>query len=345
MRVAVATVQVPFVQGGAEIHAVGLIEALRARGHSADLITAPFCFFPPARIRQAMRWWQREPLMELNGHVVDRLICLKFPAWYAEHPAKVAWIIHQYRGAYELWGRNGARPTLAERVLRRHIVADDNRAFRECRRVLACSHNIARRLAHYNGLTADVLYHPPRFAETFYTAPADAYVFFPSRLEELKRHALLLEAMRHVRSPVGAICAGDGGQRTALAALVAKHRLGDRVRFIGAVTDRETLLAYYAHCLGVFFGPYDEDYGYGPLEAMLASKPVITCTDSGGPLEFVVDGETGLVVAPEPEAVADAIDRLYADRAAAERMGRAGRDRYRSFDITWDHVVETLLYD
>ena len=39
--------------------------------------------------------------------------------------------------------------------------------------------------------------------------------------------------------------------------------------------------------LGVIFPPLDEDYGYVTLEAMLAAKPVITCTDSGGPLEFV----------------------------------------------------------
>ena len=46
----------------------------------------------------------------------------------------------------------------------------------------------------------------------------------------------------------------------------------------------------YAHSLGVIFPAVDEDYGYVTLEAMLSSKPVITCADSGGPLEFVVDG-------------------------------------------------------
>ena len=41
--------------------------------------------------------------------------------------------------------------------------------------------------------------------------------------------------------------------------------------------------ALYAHAVGVLFPPVDEDYGYVTLEAMLASKPLITCTDSGAP--------------------------------------------------------------
>lgn len=53
--------------------------------------------------------------------------------------------------------------------------------------------------------------------------------------------------------------------------------------------------------MAVFFGPYDEDYGYITLEAMLAAKPVITCRDSGGPLEFVQQDETGWVVEPDPK--------------------------------------------
>jgi len=46
----------------------------------------------------------------------------------------------------------------------------------------------------------------------------------------------------------------------------------------------------------VVFPPFDEDLGYVTLEAMLAAKPVITCNDSGGPMEFVRDRENGLLV-------------------------------------------------
>ena len=60
-----------------------------------------------------------------------------------------------------------------------------------------------------------------------------------------------------------------------------------------------------------FLGCYDEDYRYVTLETMLAAKPVITCNNSGEAVEFVIDQETGFVVNPEPEAIAQAIDDLY----------------------------------
>jgi glycosyltransferase involved in cell wall biosynthesis len=94
----------------------------------------------------------------------------------------------------------------------------------------------------------------------------------------------------------------------------------------------------------VFFGPQDEDYGYITLEAMLSSKPVITCTDSGGPLEFVKDEETGFVVEPDPVRIAEKIDWLYTQKKKAREMGQAGRQAYQKKNINWNSVVDTLLH-
>jgi glycosyltransferase involved in cell wall biosynthesis len=49
------------------------------------------------------------------------------------------------------------------------------------------------------------------------------------------------------------------------------------------------------------------------------------------------------VVAPEPEALAAAIDALWENPARAAAMGRAGRARYDDLDVSWDHVIEALL--
>jgi len=76
---------------------------------------------------------------------------------------------------------------------------------------------------------------------------------------------------------------------------------------------------------------------------MLSSKPVITCTDSGGPLEFVEDQVTGYVCDPDPKVIARAIDALYADKQKAKAMGQAGYNKYHAANISWDHVIETLL--
>src|SRR5688572_31994330 len=95
----------------------------------------------------------------------------------------------------------------------------------------------------------------------------------------------------------------------------------------------------YAHAIAVIYPPTDEDYGYVTLEAMLSSKPVITCADSGGPLEFVVNEKTGLITEPSAKALASALDMIWDDREQARLWGEAGRTHYESFDITWDNVV------
>ena len=89
------------------------------------------------------------------------------------------------------------------------------------------------------------------------------------------------------------------------------------------------------------FVPYDEDYGYITIEAMLSSKPVVTTLDAGGPTEFVVDGETGRVVAPEAKALGQALDALVADPAVARRMGQNAAAKVAG--ISWAAVEHALL--
>ncbi|HMF58759.1 MAG TPA: glycosyltransferase family 4 protein, partial [Vicinamibacterales bacterium] len=113
-----------------------------------------------------------------------------------------------------------------------------------------------------------------------------------------------------------------------------------RVTFLGTVGD-DDLIELYAGALAVVYPPFDEDFGYVTLEAFLARKPVVTCRDSGGPNEFVVDGVNGFVCAPEPEELAAAISRLAADRGRAAAMGDAGHEA--ASRITWDGVIEKLV--
>ncbi|HEX6974552.1 MAG TPA: glycosyltransferase, partial [Vicinamibacterales bacterium] len=96
-----------------------------------------------------------------------------------------------------------------------------------------------------------------------------------------------------------------------------------------------------AGALAVAYPPFDEDFGYVTIEGFLARKPVITCTDSGGPNEFVRNGVNGFVCAPDPGEIADAVNRLAADRALAARLGDAGHDVAAA--ITWDGVIERLV--
>ena len=163
------------------------------------------------------------------------------------------------------------------------------------------------------------------------------YLFTASRLDNSKRVELLVRAMAHVRRDVPLRIAGTGPDEAKLRELAG----GDpRIAFCGRVPAAE-LARLYSGARAVAFLPYEEDYGLVTLEAMLCAKPVLTCADSGGTTELVADGETGVVVDPTPEGLAAGIERLWGDRRAARRMGRAGLARAQA--VTWDALVRELV--
>jgi glycosyltransferase involved in cell wall biosynthesis len=135
------------------------------------------------------------------------------------------------------------------------------------------------------------------------------------------------------------VIAGRGPQQENLERQVERLGLGDRIRFSGFVPE-EDLLSLYANAFAVVYAPVDEDYGYVTVEAFLSGKPVVTCKDSGGTLEFVENGVTGFVVDPEPQALSEAVNRLFLDRRLAREMGAAGRPRVAG--IGWDAVIDAL---
>src|SRR5438477_1081155 len=156
MRVLIATIQVPFVRGGAEIHAEGLLQALRVEGHEAEIVAVPFKWYPPERILETMLACRLLDLTESAGTRVDRVIGLKFPAYLIPHPNKVLWILHQHRTAYELWDHPlGDLITWPDGVQVRDAVRQaDRQLIPEAKAVFASSANVARRLKKFCDLEA-----------------------------------------------------------------------------------------------------------------------------------------------------------------------------------------------
>jgi glycosyltransferase involved in cell wall biosynthesis len=341
-RIVVADAQVPFVQGGAELHVAALIEQLRRRGFEVEKVAVPFRSQPKSELLSQAAAWRMLDLSSSHGRPIDLLIATRFPTYFARHPRKVAWVIHQHRAAYELCGTpySDFEHDEADVGLRKRLVDLDAQMLGECRRVFANAQNTANRLRRFNGVAAQALYHPPSLAEQLRPGPYGDYLLLVGRLESVKRPDLAIRALAQAPAAVRLVIVGEGTQRPALEHLVRDSGVGRRVVFAGAVTP-EQLLPLYAGALGVVYVPFDEDYGYVTLEAFLSGKPVITCSDSGGPLEFVTDGENGFVCAPDAAAIAAAIAGLGADRALAARLGQAGMVRARA--VTWDGVVEQLL--
>ena len=338
MRVAVCAPQVPFVRGGAELMADDLVAALRERGHEATLVTIPFKWYPGTRVLDQAFLWRLVDLTESDGRPIERVIATKFPAYCVRHPNKVAWVLHQFRQAYDYdrtdLGQFSESPE--DRATRRAIERLDGIALGEARRVFATSRNVADRLRAHNRIEAEVLPHPPQ-ALPYREGEPEGFVLSVNRLDRAKRIDLLIEAVK--RDPaLRVVITGEGPDRERLERLASG--LNGQVRFAGRVGDDE-LADLYARSLAVYYAPIDEDFGMVPYEAFLSGKPVVTATDAGGPLEIVRDRETGVVVAPEAAAVAEACAYLAAHVDEAKAWGRAGRAIAER--VTWDACVDALL--
>jgi glycosyltransferase involved in cell wall biosynthesis len=164
---------------------------------------------------------------------------------------------------------------------------------------------------------------------------------FASRLSPLKRADLVLRALAepeaaHLRCVFG----GEGEEAASLERLARDLGIGDRVRFTGRL-DETSLVDHLARCRAVVFVPQQEDYGFVTVEAFASAKAVITCADSGGPLELVRNGQNGVVCAPTPAALARACGALMHDTGLAQRLGaQAGTD---VAEMRWADTVRKLL--
>ena len=206
----------PFVHGGAEVHVRELVRELRARGYLAELVSVPFKWYPKEEILPHAAAWRLLDLSESNGRPVDLVIASKFPSYFVRHPNKIAWLIHQYRAAYELCGTvySDFSHTESDVGLRDTLIRLDTEMLAECRRVFTNAKNTAARVAKFNALVAEPLYHPPRLAPRLTAGPYGDYVLCVGRIESVKRVDLAVKAMIGCNTELRLIVAGDGTQRT-----------------------------------------------------------------------------------------------------------------------------------
>ena len=147
-------------------------------------------------------------------------------------------------------------------------------------------------------------------------------------LQKLKGIHHVLDALASLkdRHAFTYLVVGEGEEKESLEAQALRLGLEAHVRFLGRL-DRAQIPRYFAACDALILGSLTEGSGNVALEAMACGRPVVA-TDSGGPPEYVADGQTGFVVAVgDIPAMADRVGRLLHDPALADSLGRAGRLR------------------
>ncbi len=155
--------------------------------------------------------------------------------------------------------------------------------------------------------------------------PAARGVFCAARLTREKGVDLLLEALH--RLPGAALTvAGEGPERARLEALARRLGLGGRVAFVGWLDGPAVSAALERAAVVAIPSVWPEPFGIVGIEAMAHARPVVAF-DVGGIREWLVPGETGLLVPPADVAgLAAAMGRLLAEPATAAGLGRQGRE-------------------
>lgn len=347
MKIVILTAQIMFVNGGAELLVNNLKKALQDNGHQVEVIGVPLGDSPVEKIEDSIVLSRLMHIESSWGGPIDLAIGMKFPAYLIPHRNKVMFIMHQHRQAYDLFDTEFSNiKNDAEGIRIKEIITNaDTKYISEAKHVFTISQNVANRLKKYNNIDAEALYQPCPDMDKFYCEKSENYILMPSRINITKRQLLAVQALAMTKSDIKLYIVGRSDNpvlKDQINDIVREHGMEDKVKYFDYV-EQEEKLALYANCRGVLFIPKDEDLGYITLEAMASSKVVITCEDSGGPLEFIEPDVTGFICKPEPEDIAKAIDEIANNKSKAVKMGVKAKARLDSMNISWDNVVKELL--
>lgn len=188
--------------------------------------------------------------------------------------------------------------------------------------------------------------YPERFQPGATVREDGRTILFCGQLRHYKGLSTLLEAAAQLPEAQVRIV-GSGPEEARLKAQVAELQLGERVTFVGAVSDEQMAAEYAAADLFVLpSSNRAEAFGIVLLEAMTSGLPCVT-TEVGTGTSYVVQDEvTGFVVPPnEPAALAGRLGQLLADPDLRARLAAAGRARAADFTVATMCAGVQAVYD
>jgi len=288
--------------------------------------------------------WKLLDITESNGEKIDLVISTKFPSYVVDHPNHVTWLFHQHRPAYDLQNTefDDLKNYPEGNFVREKIWEIDNKSLKKVKKLFTNSKNTSSRLLKYNKIESEPLYLPVPNSQKFHNKEYGDYVLYPSRISPMKRQDLLIEAMKFTKTDIKCVVTGFESHTKWLEDKIKDSKIREKVELRTDLEDEE-IIDLYSKCCAVVYVPVDEDMGLVTLEAFHSSKPVLTATDSGGPLEFVENGKNGFIVDPDPKKIALKLDEFYNNLDNTKKMGQSALKTVTNLNLNWDTVIEKLI--
>lgn len=170
----------------------------------------------------------------------------------------------------------------------------------------------------------------------------DPFLLYAGNIKPHKNVDRVIEAFARLKKrgfePLKLLIIGDEISKSPeLRRAVHRHQLHQQVRFLGFVPDATLAVLYRLADVFVFPSLY-EGFGLPPLEAMASCTPVVTSNVSSLP---EVVGDAALLVDPrDPEAIANAVQRILTDDELKRSLVRKGLDRAHEF--SWERSVRRI---
>lgn len=241
------------------------------------------------------------------------------------------------------------RPSLAMRSALRLYTATDRLGWRNYDRVFCNSKEVASRVINAGLAEAsrvEVAYPGVDLHWFDPTGPHEPYFLLAGRIARTKTIELAIDAFRQLKGD----CPEASGFRLIIAGMVDEKSRGyfeemrqraaddEGISFVVDPTDQQ-LFDLYRRCYTVLFTALNEDWGLVPLEAMASGKTVIS-VGRGGPLESIVQGQTGFLCEAEPAAFAEIMGQLVRQPELVAIMGRAACAQASRF--SWEVFVNRI---
>lgn len=216
--------------------------------------------------------------------------------------------------------------------------------------LFAASHNVARFWSQHSAIPLEkiLVVHSTVDATLFSPLPGRENgrptVLFVGRVDEAKGVFTLVEAILRLRQKfpfilLRIIGEGDEEEMELLQKKIAAGHAEENFELAGRIPNHQ-LPQHYAAC-DVVASPAPEEHGLATvyLEAFACERPVVACNTAGAP-EAVLDGKTGLLVAPgDTDAVAAALDRLLANPQMRRELGQNGRKKVLEYFAIDKHII------